>query len=107
MIDASDALGADALAFLEDLERTFRKRRQELLVRRRDRAVEIAARGTLDFLDGTASIRADAAWRVPPPPADLTDRRVEITGPTDAKMVINALNSGAQAFMADFEDANV
>src|SRR5262249_39198303 len=59
-----------------------------------------------DFLEETAGVRSDGSWRVAEPPPDLQDRRVEITGPTDRKMVINALNSGARVFMADFEDAN-
>ena len=66
---------------------------------------DLRAGGTLDFLPETREIR-EGDWRVPPPPADLVDRRVEITGPTDRKLVINALNSGASTFMADFEDAN-
>ncbi len=69
-------------------------------------AVEITRTGRLDFLDETRAVREDAAWRVAQAPADLQDRRVEITGPTDAKMLINALNSGARVFMADFEDSN-
>ncbi len=87
-----------ARAFVEDLARTFGPRVTELLGRR-------ATRKTLDFLPETADVRA-RDWTVAPLPADLLDRRVEITGPTDRKMVINALNSGASVFMADFEDAN-
>jgi malate synthase len=100
-----DVLRADAVAFVRDLERRFRAERQEVLARRSQRASEIGAGGALSFLDETAGLRADPTWRVPPPPPDLVDRRIEITGPTDAKVVINALNSGASAFMADFEDA--
>jgi malate synthase A len=91
-------LTRDALAFVADLTRTFGPRVAELLARRRERT-------TLDFLPETAEVRA-SEWTVAPLPADLLDRRVEITGPTDRKMVINALNSGASVFMADFEDAN-
>ncbi|MGF7237451.1 MAG: malate synthase A [Frankia sp.] len=104
-VGADDVLGAGAVDFLTDLDRAFRERRRALLARRRLRAAQIAVNGRLDFLDETAPVRAEGTWRVPPPPADLADRRVEITGPTDAKTVINALNSGALAFMADFEDA--
>ncbi|MGH7297316.1 MAG: malate synthase A, partial [Polyangiaceae bacterium] len=91
-------LTKDALAFVADLTRTFRPRVADLLARR-------ATRTTLDFLPETADVRA-GDWTVAPLPADLLDRRVEITGPTERKMVINALNSGASIFMADFEDAN-
>src|SRR4029077_18369580 len=80
-------------------------RRQELLARRRVRQQEIEAGKLSDFLPGTASIR-EAEWKVGPIPSDLLDRRVEITGPVDRKMIINALNSGASVFMADFEDSN-
>ena len=93
-----------ALDFVARLVREFGGRRAELLQRRRtvDAAIEA---GTLpDFPSATAGVRK-AAWTVAPPPLDLRDRRVEITGPTDAKMMINALNSGAKVFMADFEDA--
>ncbi|OHV61280.1 malate synthase A [Pseudofrankia sp. BMG5.36] len=102
----AEVLGDEALAFVAGLQRTFGPRRQELLHRRAQRRALIAAGGTLDFLPETADVRA-GDWRVAPPAPDLTDRRCEITGPTDAKMVINALNSGARLFMADFEDANV
>jgi malate synthase len=87
-----------ALAFVADLVRTFRPRIRALLDQR-------AGRGELDFLPDTQGIR-DADWRCSPVPAVLADRRVEITGPVDRKMIINALNSGANVFMADFEDAN-
>ena len=97
-------LDARALGLVADLERTFGARRQRLLRRRELHQARID-RGCLpDFLAKTAAIRA-ADWRVPPPPADLVDRRVEITGPVDRKMIINALNSTADAFMADFEDS--
>ena len=100
-----EILTPEALAFVADLQRTFGARRTELLARRRDRRAQAAATGRLDFLDETREIRADTTWRVAPP-ADLVDRRVEITGPTEKKMLVNALNSGAKVFMADFEDAS-
>ncbi len=100
-----EVLTGDALAFVADLQRRFGDRRLELLERRAKRQVELDAGVRPDFLAETAEIR-QGDWRVPPPPPDLTDRRVEITGPTDRKMMINALNSGAKVFMADFEDAN-
>lgn len=95
-----------ALAFLAGLQRAFNARRLELLAKRVERQTAIDA-GTLpDFLPETAHIRSDRSWRVAPIPADLQRRHVEITGPTDKKMLINALNSGADVYMADFEDAN-
>jgi len=103
---AETILSADAVAFLADLHRTFGARRTELLARRRARREEMARTGTLDFLPETAGIRADPSWQVAPAPKDLLDRRVEITGPTDPKMAINALNSGAKVWLADLEDAN-
>jgi malate synthase len=100
-----DVLSDDALALVADLQRELGPRREELLEARRQRQAE-RDQGTLpDFLPETAEIRA-GDWQVAPAPHDLQDRRVEITGPTDRKMVINALNSGAKGFMADFEDAN-
>ncbi|MFD7611368.1 malate synthase A [Streptomyces sp. NPDC059828] len=95
-----------ALAFVAELHRRFTPRRDELLVRRAERRAEIARTSTLDFLPETAGIRADESWKVAPAPAALDDRRVEITGPTDRKMTINALNSGARVWLADFEDAS-
>ncbi|QEU90842.1 malate synthase A [Streptomyces kanamyceticus] len=95
-----------ALAFVAELHRLFTPRRDELLTRRAERRAEIARTSTLDFLPETAAIRADDSWRVAPAPAALNDRRVEITGPTDRKMTINALNSGAKVWLADFEDAS-
>ncbi|MDH2389194.1 malate synthase A [Streptomyces sp. HNM0663] len=95
-----------ALAFVAELHRNFTPRRDELLARRAERRAEIARTSTLDFLPETAAIRADASWQVAPAPAALNDRRVEITGPTDRKMTINALNSGAKVWLADFEDAS-
>ncbi|CAL9574864.1 malate synthase A [Streptomyces sp. enrichment culture] len=95
-----------ALAFVAELHRRFTPRRDELLARRAERRAEIARTSTLDFLPETAHIRQDDSWRVAPAPAALEDRRVEITGPTDRKMTINALNSGARVWLADFEDAS-
>ncbi|WP_432071744.1 malate synthase A [Streptomyces wuyuanensis] len=95
-----------ALAFVAELHRRFTPRRDELLARRAERRAEIARTGTLDFLPETAPIREDADWKVAPAPAALDDRRVEITGPTDRKMTVNALNSGARVWLADFEDAS-
>ena len=98
-------LTQDAIAFVAGLQRRFNARRLELLARRVTRQAELDAGRLPDFLPETAAIRA-ADWTVAPVPADLQDRRVEITGPTDRKMVINALNSGANVFMADFEDSS-
>src|SRR5262245_473377 len=103
--EAADVLTPEVVAFLNDLEREFGGRREELLARRRDRMVRLRMGELPDFLPETASIR-EAEWRVAPYPEDIADRRVEITGPVDRKMVINGLNSGAKVFMADFEDAN-
>src|SRR3954468_3925065 len=100
-----EVLTPEAIAFVTDLQRRFGSTRQQLLERRKDRRRQAAETGKLGFLDETREIRADDSWRVAPP-ADLQDRRGEITGPTDRKMLINALNSGAKVFMADFEDAN-
>ncbi|HET7310181.1 MAG TPA: malate synthase A [Mycobacteriales bacterium] len=100
-----EVLTPEALAFVADLQRTFGKTREELLARRQQRRQQAADTGKLGFLDETKSVREDASWKVAPV-ADLQDRRVEITGPTERKMLINALNSGAKVFMADFEDAN-
>ena len=102
--DHAHLLSTDALAFVAELHRAFRPRRAELLTRRHQRRAALAAGGTLDFLPGTADMRA-ADWRVAEAPADLRDRRVEITGPAERKMLINALNCGARVFMADLEDA--
>ncbi|MBA2415129.1 MAG: malate synthase A [Geodermatophilaceae bacterium] len=95
-----------ALDLLGALHREFEPQRRELLASRARRDDELAAGGTLDFLDDTRNIRDDDSWRVADPAAGLVDRRVEITGPTDAKMTINALNSGAKVWLADHEDAN-
>jgi malate synthase len=101
-----EVLTPPALKFVADLQRRFGARRDELLARRKERRIEIARSGRLDFLAETADIRADTGWRVASAPADLQDRRVEITGPTERKMAINAMNSGANVWLADLEDAN-
>jgi malate synthase len=98
-------LTPDALDFVAELERKFGAERKRLLGLREARKTRLDAGEKPDFLAETAKVR-DADWTVAPLPKDLLDRRVEITGPTDRKMVINALNSGASVFMADFEDAN-
>ena len=102
----STLLSSEALGFLVELHRKFDPTRRALLDARRQRYARIAAGERLDFRADTKQVR-EGSWRVSAPPGDLKDRRVEITGPTDRKMVINALNSGAKVFMADFEDANV
>nr|WP_107907894.1 malate synthase A [Streptomyces chartreusis] len=101
-----EVLTEPALAFVAELHRRFTPRRDELLARRAERRAEIARTSSLDFLPETAAIRADDSWRVALCPPALQDRRVEITGPTDRKMTINALNSGARVWLADFEDAS-
>jgi malate synthase len=100
-----EILSADALAFVAELHRRFDGTRRELLAARAERHARIDAGELPDFLPETREVR-ESDWQVAPVPADLQDRRVEITGPVDRKMVINALNSGARCFMADFEDAN-
>jgi len=102
---AAQLLDAGAREFLADLHVKFNARREELLRRRLDRQAALDAGQLLDFLPETRDLRSDD-WRVAQVPADLAVRKVEITGPTDRKMVINALNSGASTYMADFEDAN-
>jgi malate synthase len=102
----TEILSGEALAFLAELHGRFDARRLELLAGRAERRAAIAAGEALEFLPETREIREDTSWRTAPPRADYLDRRVEITGPTDRKLVINALNSGAKGFMADFEDAN-
>jgi len=102
---SSEILTPEALAFLAKLQRNFNSRREELLQRRAVRQKEIDNGKMPDFLPETKSIR-EAEWTVAPIPKDLEDRRVEITGPVDRKMIINALNSGANVYMADFEDSN-
>jgi malate synthase len=101
----AEILSPDALKFVAKLHRRFESRRQELLARRVARQKEFDRGALPDFLAETKKIR-DAEWVIAPQPKDMLDRRVEITGPTDRKMVINALNCGASTFMADFEDAN-
>src|SRR6202165_2337911 len=103
--DFGGILTAEALALVATLHRKFEARRQELLAQRAARQREFDAGRLPDFLPATANVRSDE-WRIAPQPEDMLDRRVEITGPTDRKMVINALNCGASTFMADFEDAN-
>jgi malate synthase len=98
-------LSPAALTFVAGLHRRFNPRRQELLRLREERQAAIDAGASLDFLPETRQVR-DASWQVAPAPDDLQDRRVEITGPCDRKMIINALNSGARVFMADLEDAS-
>jgi malate synthase len=100
----AEILTSDALKFVVDLERRFGPRRRELLAAREERQKRLDAGERPDFLPQTAEVR-NSDWTVAPLPPDLLDRRVEITGPVDRKMIINALNSGASAFMADFEDA--
>jgi malate synthase len=101
----AEILSPAALRFIADLARRFEPRRRELLARRTARQREFDAGAFPTFLDKTTDLR-EGNWRVAPIPSDLLDRRVEITGPVDRKMVINALNSGAQVYMADFEDSH-
>ena len=101
-----EVLTPEAVGLVAALHRELGGRRTELLAARAVRQQELSAGGTLDFLAATQPIRADPAWRVAAPAPGLVDRRVEITGPTDRKMTINALNSGAKVWLADFEDAN-
>jgi malate synthase len=98
-------LTPEAVAFVVELERTFGAERRRLLERRAELQQRLDAGWKPDFLPETRAIR-ESDWRVAPIPGDIQDRRIEITGPTDRKMVINALNCGANVFMADFEDAN-
>ena len=100
-----EILSVEALSFLAELHEAFSARRDRLLADRAVRQADLLAGGTLDFLPETREIR-ESDWLVAEPRPDYMDRRVEITGPTDRKLVINALNSGARGFMADFEDAN-
>ena len=96
----------DAVAFLTDLQREFGERRRELLARRAERLGAARARASCPTSSRRRPTVRDGDWRIAPFPDEIADRRVEITGPVDRKMVINALNSGAKVFMADFEDAN-
>jgi malate synthase len=98
-------LTPEALQFVASLQREFNPRREELLQKREERKARLDAGEWPDFLEETRSVR-ESDWTVAEIPGDLLDRRVEITGPVDRKMMINALNSGANVFMADFEDAN-
>src|SRR5439155_20966692 len=100
-----DVLRPEALAFVAHLHREFNPIRERLLQARRERQAEIDGGTMPDFLPQTRHIR-ESEWTVASLPHDLADRKVEITGPTDRKMIINALNSGASIYMADFEDAN-
>ncbi len=102
---AEQVLNRDALEFVAELHRRFNPRREELLEARAERQRRIAAGELPDFLPETREVR-ESDWRIASVPRDLQDRRVEITGPVERKMMINALNSGARCFMADFEDAN-
>jgi malate synthase len=102
---ASEILTPAALAFVAHLQRELDPRRRDLHAARGERAERLRDGELPGFLEETAAVR-ESDWRVPEAPADLRDRRVEITGPVDRKMLINALNSGARVFMADFEDAN-
>src|SRR5258707_6725221 len=101
----SEILTPEALAFVAKLQRQFGTRRKQCLEHRQQRQRRLDQGEGLDFLPETKQIR-EGDWKCAPIPSDIQDRRVEITGPTDRKMVINALNSGAKIFMADFEDAN-
>ena len=101
----AEILSEEAVLFVRELHQHFNGKRKELLAKREVRQKEIDKGILPDFLPETAEIR-DSAWTVAPLPADLQDRRVEITGPVERKMIINALNSGAKVFMADFEDSN-
>jgi malate synthase len=102
---STEVLTPDALAFVARLEREFGDRRHELLRKRDERQARLDAGEVPQFLAETRAVR-ESEWKVAKAPKDLQDRRVEITGPTDRKMLINALNSGARVFMADFEDSN-
>ena len=102
---SEEILTPAALEFVAELHARFAGRRDELLAARAERRTEASRTGRLDFLPETAEVR-ESEWRVADAPEDLTDRRVEITGPTERKMAINALNSGARVWLADLEDAN-
>jgi malate synthase len=101
----AEILTPDAVSFIVDLQRTFNQRRKSLLAARQERQKRLDAGEKPDFLKDTREIR-ESEWTVAPIPNDILDRRVEITGPVERKMIINALNSGAKVFMADFEDSN-
>src|SRR3954453_9222495 len=99
-----EILTPEAVEFIALLHRTFNGERLNLLAKRAERQAELDAGATFDFLPETAEIR-EGDWTVAPPPPGLENRRTEITGPTSAKMLINALNAGAPGYMADFEDS--
>jgi malate synthase len=101
-----EILTSRALRLIAELHRELGPRRAELLAARAERQAELSGGGSLGFLPGTRHIREDPSWRAAPPAPGLEDRRVEITGPTEKKMTVNALNSGAKVWLADFEDAN-
>jgi malate synthase len=101
-----EILSPEALSLVAMLHRELGQRRRELLQARQTRQQELSAGANLDFLASTEAIRSDRTWRAAPAGPGLIDRRVEITGPTEKKMTINALNSGAKVWLADFEDAN-
>jgi malate synthase len=101
-----EILTPQALAFLALLHRSFNGRRKELLERRKHRQADLDRGALLDFLPETKHIRDDPSWKAAPPAPGLVDRRVEITGPTDRKMVVNALNADVWTYMADFEDSS-
>ena len=103
--DFSQILTPEALSFVGAIAREFESRRKELLERRMAVQAEIDKGKMPDFLPETREIR-ESEWKIAPVPADLQDRRVEITGPVERKMIINALNSGASTYMADFEDSH-
>ncbi len=102
----AEILTPEAVQFVATLQRAFNDRREALLQRRVERQADLDAGKMPDFLPETEAIRNDPTWTVAPVPADLQDRRVEITGPVERKMIVNALNSGAKVYMADFEDSN-
>src|SRR5688572_24917717 len=104
-LEYQEILPPQTLSFIEALERKFGERRRGLLLKRVERQKTFDAGALPNFLPETENVRA-GPWQVGEIPPDLQDRRVEITGPTDRKMIINALNSGAKIFMADFEDSN-
>ncbi len=105
-VELEPVLTSEALGLVASLQREFNARRRELLDRRKARQARLDAGEKPDFLAETRAVRDDREWQVAPIPADFRDRRVEITGPVERKMMINALNSGAKVFMADFEDSN-
>ena len=100
-----EILTPGALDFVGRLVAAFGRRRQDLMKERRRQALRLASGSPLEFPMVTAAVRDDPSWRVAAPAPGLTDRRVEITGPPDRRMAVNALNSGAKVWMADFEDA--